>query len=197
MTADSLLGALLPVLDAFEALGVRYYVGGSFASSAYGIPRASIDVDLVADLRAGHVDPLLRRLGDSYLAEEGRIRDAISRRRSFNLIHVESMFKVDVFVLKERAHDRLALDRAVEHSLESAAPGRRIRMATAEDTVLAKLEWFRSGGETSERQWADIRGVLVGIGPELDRPYLRQGALELGVTDLLDRALAEAEESGS
>jgi hypothetical protein len=69
---------------------------------------------------------------------------------------------------------------------------RALPLASAEDTVLAKLEWFRLGAEASERQWADVLGVLRAGGESLDRRYLEDGARELAVSDLLVRALTEA-----
>jgi len=64
-------------------------------------------------------------------------------------------------------------------------------VATAEDTVLRKLEWYRAGGETSERQWNDLRGVLKVSGAQLDREYMYEWARYLKIDDLLDRLLAE------
>ena len=123
------------------------------------------------------------------------IRDAVARRASFNLIHLETMVKVDVFVSRDRPFDRRALERAGPASLEGAA-GVTLPVSSAEDTVLAKLEWFRKGGEVSERQWTDVRGVLQAGGGTLDLAYLRRGAAELGIEDLLDRALEDAGLSG-
>lgn len=189
MTGPDLLLALGPVLEVLRALGVRHYVGGSIASSAHGVPRASIDADLVAELGPRHAAPLAAALRGSYYVSEERVRDAVSRRGSFNVIHLETMVKVDVFVSRDRPFDRRAFDRA-----RAADPGAgsEIPVSSAEDTILAKLEWFRRGGEVSERQWGDVLGVLrVAVG--LDETYLRRGAAELGVADLLARALAEAE----
>ena len=64
--------------------------------------------------------------------------------------------------------------------------------ASPEDTVLAKLEWYRKGGEVSDRQWRDLLGVLKVQGETLDRAYLDHWAGELDVSDLLHRALEEA-----
>ncbi len=118
---------------------------------------------------------------------EHLVGDAIALRRSFNVIHLETMVKVDVFVSRDRPFDRRTLDRARPTPLED---GRAIPVSSAEDTVLAKLEWFRRGGEVSERQWTDVIGLLT-AGGQLDEAYLRHGAHELGVADLLQRALDE------
>jgi hypothetical protein len=192
LTASDLLSALEPVIDVLEALGVAHVVGGSQASSAHGIPRASIDADVVADLGPAHVSPLVARLQGRYYLDEAHVRAAVAARRSFNLIHLDTLFKIDVFASKRRPFDLEALRRARPQPLEDAPQPRPFRVATPEDTILAKLEWFRAGGETSERQWTDVVGVIKARSGEIDAPYLRRWAASLGVSDLLDRALAEA-----
>jgi hypothetical protein len=188
--ADDVGDALAPVTAALDALGVAYYVGGSMASSVHGLPRTSIDVDLVAALREAHVSAFALRLCADYYLDEDRVRDAVRRRRSFNLIHLASMLKIDVFVAKERAFDDEALRRAQPGPLPGAS-GAAFRLASPEDILLAKLEWFRAGGETSERQWNDVLGLLRVQGERLDRDYLSRFAAALGVADLLERARGE------
>lgn len=190
MTASDLHAALAPVVQVFEDLGLAYYVGGSVASSTHGVPRASIDADVVVDLDPAHVGMLVQRLEGAYYIDEGRVRDAVRSRRSFNAIHLETMFKVDVFVSKGRPYDREAMRRARTETLDDLSGTRPYRVASAEDTVLAKLEWFRAGGEVSDRQWGDIVGVLK-TGGGLDGTYLDQWASVLGVADLLARARRE------
>jgi hypothetical protein len=192
VTASDLLRALEPVVDALEALGVAHYVGGSLASSAHGIPRTSIDADVVALLGLEHVGPLVERLGDRYYLDEGRIRASVEGRRSFNLIHLETMFKVDVFVSKRRPYDLEAQRRARPQPLEDTTRARPFPVASPEDTVLAKLEWFRAGGEVSDHQWSDVVGVLRAKAGEVDASYLERWAAVLGVEDLLQRARLEA-----
>jgi hypothetical protein len=189
VTDSDLLAALEPVLRFLQDLGVRHFVGGSIASSAHGVARASIDGDVVAELRAEHVVPIVQALSDAYYVSEARVRDAIARRASFNLIHLATMLKVDVFVSRDRAFDRGAFERSQPRSIGSGAT---LPICSAEDIVLAKLEWYRRGGEVSERQWADVMGVLRANGRALDLRYLRLHAAELGVIELLGRALEEA-----
>ena len=191
MTASDLLGALEPVVDAFEALGVRYYVGGSLASSAHGVPRASIDADVVADLREAHVERLVAGLQGDYYIDEGRVRSAVRSRSCFNAIHLATMFKIDVFAAKGRPFDDQALGRARPRALDEAPNARQFVVASAEDTIIAKLEWFRLGGETSDRQWSDIVGILKTGETRLDYGYLARWAGSLEVNDLLERARQE------
>jgi hypothetical protein len=181
----------LHVVKILEELGVPYAIGGSFASAVHGVMRATMDVDLVADLRLEHAEPLVEALGDAFYADLETIRQAIRRHSSFNLIHFETMFKVDVFVAKPRAFDRAQLVRC-ESQLLSEHPERRAYVASAEDIVLSKLEWYRMSDEVSDRQWRDVLGVLKVQAGRLDLDYLRRMAQELGVADLLRRALDEA-----
>jgi len=195
LTSSDILRALSPVVDALEELGVPYYVGGSLASAAHGVPRASIDADVIADLAAAHVTPLASALAGAYYLSEDRMKSAVQARRSFNLIHLETMFKVDVFAAKGRPFDRQAFARARREALEDAPDARRFLVASPEDTILSKLEWFRAGGEVSERQWADVVGVLKTGWDGLDRAYLGRWASSIGVQDLLERAVLDAEPS--
>jgi len=176
------------VTDALEALEARYAIGGSFASAVHGVMRATMDVDLVAELRREQVPLLVQALGEAFYADAAMMRDAIDQHGSFNLIHLESMFKVDVFVARTRDFDRAQLARR-QIALLSEHPECRAYVASAEDTVLAKLEWYRLGGEASNRQWRDALGVLKVQGGRLDFAYMRRMATGLGVLDLLERAI--------
>lgn len=187
----TVLAAMTPVIDAFEQLGIVYYIGGSVASSLHGLPRSTLDVDLIADLRPEHVEPLVARLQDMYYLDEEAISKAAQNRSSCNLIHLETMLKVDIFVLKTRPFDQEAFQRTQRHQASQAEPVRMLALSSAEDAVLAKLEWYRMGGEVSERQWSDVQGILKVRGLSLDLPYLRRWAAALQVADLLERALAE------
>lgn len=185
------IDVVLGVVAVLERLPVRYAVGGSFASSLHGVFRASVDVDIVAELTDQHVLPLIRELSDAFYLDETAIRRAIDSRRSFNLIHFSTMFKIDVFLPKGRAFDDAELSRCSPQVI-ATNPRRTAVVASAEDTILAKLSWYRAGGEVSEQQWRDVQGVLQVQAGRLDTEYMARMAESLSVDDLLDRAFAEA-----
>jgi len=192
LTAADVLIAVRGVSVALERLGVRHYLGGSLASSAFGVARASLDADLVADLREEHVAPLAAALKADYYVRAATIAEAVARSSCFNVIHLATSFKVDVFVPKNRRYDRVALERIRKDVLDLADPSAEFFLASPEDTVLSKLEWFRLGEGGCERQWRDVIGVLKVQGDLLDRAYLAHWAADLGIADLLEQAWREA-----
>ena len=189
MQGDSIRATLL-VTAVLEKMDVPYAVGGSLSSSLHGVMRSTMDVDIVADLRYEHIQPFVDALSAVFYADDEMIRDAIEHHSSFNLIHYATAFKVDIFIPKKRAFDKMQLERRMA-SIITTDPERTIYVTTPEDVILAKLEWYRMGNEISERQWRDVQEVLKMKSGELDQAYLRQWAIELNVSDLLERALEE------
>jgi len=151
--------ALVPVADAFDALSIPYFVGGSVALSFYSALRATNDIDLIADVRFEHAVPLEVRLRGAYYADAQMIRQATARLSSFNFIHFETNLKIDVFLLKNTPYMQQQMQRR-QISTPLVPGGRTFPIASAEDTVLAKLDWYRIGGEMSDRQWNDIKAHL-------------------------------------
>jgi len=195
MQSPDALIALTPVVTVLRRLGVRYYLCGSFASTFYGMARMTADVDLVAELLPSHVASFAEALRGDYYVDERMILDAIARKSCFNVIHLPTSFKVDVFAVKNRPYDKNVMERIAERCLDESASASVFSLPSAEDTILAKLEWYRLGDEISERQWRDVIGVMKINDASLDRPYLEHWAGELGVADLLAKAWKEAEAS--
>lgn len=192
MKKPDILAALDPVVNAFKKIGVSYYLGGSVASSAYGIARATLDVDLVADLSVQHVNSLTEMLKSDYYIDKEMILDAIKRHSSFNLIHLETMLKVDIFIIKDRPYDGVAFQRKRKDTLDEEQGADEFYFASPEDIILNKLEWFQMGGKVSERQWHDVLGIMKVQRELMDKEYLRRWATELGISDLLEQAFLDA-----
>jgi len=181
----------LKVTGVLEALGIPYLIGGSLASTLYGMVRTTQDSDIIADMRSEHIQRFIAGLQNEFFIDEEMVADAVQRNSSFNIIHRDSMFKVDVFIPSPRPFQKSQIARAQRQTFD-LEPEISANFASAEDTILSKLEWYRLGNEVSDRQWRDILGVLKTREGELDLDYLRKWASELKVTDLLERALQES-----
>ncbi len=185
-----LIAVALEVGAALNQLEIPFHLGGSLASSIHGIPRATLDADLVAAMKPGQGEALATRLADEFYADIGAMETAIRDKRCFNVIHLKTMFKVDVFILEDTPFARESFHRSRPELLgEPAAP---ISVATPEDTVLHKLLWYLKGDEVSARQWGDLLGVLKVQRNTIDGVYLDRWARTLGLNELLSRAQREA-----
>lgn len=181
---------LKAVIEALDRLGIPYLIGGSHASSARSFDyRDTQDVDIVAAIAVTQANAVAVELGKDWYADADQIRDATMRGRSFILIHIPSAEKFDVFPARGE-FETAQLQRATPEPLEFAGEPVISRGATAEDILLAKLRWYKHGGETSERQWRDIEGI-VAANPSMEMDYLNRWAASLGVAELLARALKE------
>jgi hypothetical protein len=188
---DDILTVTLFLADVCRRLGIEYCVGGSLASSLHGIPRSTQGVDLVVAMHEGDVEAFAAELRGSFYLDEDAMREAVRQRRSFNVIHLGSYFKADVFVTGEDEASRLQMARRQRFTLD-VDPPREIVVSSPEDVVVQKLAWYSLGDESSERQWRDAQGVLKVRGKNLDMQYLLHAAALLEVEALLDRALQEA-----
>ena len=182
------------MVAALKQLGLRWFVAGSVASSIHGLARFTNDVDLLVDLDERAVDVLAELVGKSFYMDASEAKRAIRLGRAFNLIHLASAGKIDIFPLGQDEFSRSELARSVEAdwAVPGAVPGEsatRLVVASPEDTVLSKLRWYKLGGQTSDRQWGDILGVATRI--ELEWQYIRDWAPRLGVAELVDRLAAE------
>ena len=176
------------VAEAIGALGARYLISGSLASSHFGVPRATLDADLVVEIGPADVEELARLLGNEFYADVARMREALRAGSSFNLIHLPTLFKIDVFPSPAVAWSRERMERAREERVDAGPGPVSLRFSSPEDTLLHKLVWYRSGGEVSDRQWQDVLSILRVQGEGLDQAHLDRWAPELGVADLVARA---------
>ena len=178
MTAEE--DALLRVVRALEIEAIPYMVTGSLASSYHGRPRSTHDADIVIDPAEAQLARLVRRLSAlGFYADAAQSEDAFRRRQQFSVIDVESASKVELIIRKDRPFSRAELER---RQMAELSPGVPVALASAEDTILSKLEWARSSGGP-EQPLMDARRI-VEVSEDLDRDYLERWARELGVLDL-------------
>ena len=185
---DDLVDALSPVVAAFRAVGIQHYIGGSIASSFHGAARATMDVDVVCDLAEEQIAAFIKHFDRSFYISETAVRDAVRRKSCFNLIHLPTSFKIDIFVSRGRPFDTDAMRRACSQVLGDQRLV-EVPIATAEDSIVSKLEWYRLSDETSERQWDDVSRLIKLLGDTADIAYLENAAKSLGISDLLRRLL--------
>ncbi|MDP8215262.1 MAG: nucleotidyl transferase AbiEii/AbiGii toxin family protein [Candidatus Euphemobacter frigidus] len=177
---------LVRILD---ELSIDYLLGGSLASSIHGIPRSSQDVDLAVILDPPAVDALVEALKTDFYVDAEAVRDAVKRKRAFNIIHLKTMFKVDIFV---RERTELTGELFLRRQSEEIVDGKQVYVYSPEDIILEKLDWYRKGDGTSDRQWQDILGVLKVQGRRLDLTYLNSRAESRGLHRLFLQALDQA-----
>jgi hypothetical protein len=176
---------------ALEQAGIRYAIGGSWASTAFGEPRFTNDVDILVELTQENLGVFLRHLPDAFYADAEEALNSIQRGRPFNVIHMPTVLKFDMFPSSAFPLGSEELDRAI--SLEDTGLSKGPAwFVTPEDILLAKLYWFKLGGDVSEVQWRDVLGIVRGCSASLDRVYLERAASQLEVRDLLHRSLSEA-----
>jgi hypothetical protein len=185
---DDLLGRLVGLLD---DLAIPYHVGGSFASSFHGVPRTTADLDIVIELDGGRLEALAAALERDFYVSREAMREALHEGRSFNAILLDGSFKIDFFIRGARAFDLEEFRRARPEQIREDG-SLTIRIKSPEDLILRKLEWFRAGGERSERQWEDVLNIFRATREQLDVAHLEHWAPKLGIADLLARARSEA-----
>jgi hypothetical protein len=189
VTALQILAELCPIL---EAANIRFWVGGSVASSIWGDPRQTNDIDLAVLRRSLNEHRLRAELPSKFYIGPTEIEEALrdtGEYPSFQILDMDEAFKFDVFVVEE---DEYALAESSRVKLTEVLPGQFAPLASPEDIVLHKIRWFVSGGKVSDRQWNDIVKVIeIQLG-KLDMTYMARWAAHFEVTDLLSDAFDQA-----
>jgi hypothetical protein len=187
---DDLIDVTLAVTATLDRCGIPYTVGGSLASSLSGEPRASLDADVVVQIRPDQIDDLVNLLGDDFYADRDAIRRAVDAGSCSNLVHRPTGIKVDLFPATSFLdHQQLLRRQLVKVTTD---PDRYLYVHSPEDILLQKLHWYRLGGGTSERQWRDVVSILLVQQSRIDREYLSTVAEKVGVSHLLQRAFSSA-----
>jgi len=178
--------------ETLARLEIPHLVTGSAVGTLHGTELLTVGIDLVADLRVDQIEGFAAELKADFYADPEMIKEALAQDRSFNIIHYASSFKFDIFPLQKDEYSQTQFGRRQFAETRSLGDPIECAVATAEGTILNKLRWYRAGGETSERQWNDLRGIMQVSGARLDLAYLNKWAPRLGVADLLERLLHEA-----
>lgn len=181
MTIGDFLERLVTVMD---RLRIPYMVTGSFASSAHGRARATEDIDIVVAPTAEQLHAMLAEFPkDRYYTDEDAAMEALREHSQFNIIDLESAWKADLIVRKDREFSRAEFDRRTPYIVG----GRRVYVATAEDVLIAKLEWVQMG--ESDRQIEDAAGIIQSQDAELDIAYIQHWVRDLGLDEEWRKAL--------
>lgn len=169
------------VMAALEEAGIEYMVTGSFASNLHGMPRTTQDVDIVIEVSPSSLDQFLKLVEPGFYVSRVAAQEALRHQRMFNIIHLDSGFKVDLIVRKNREYARQEFQRRERATFLD----RQCWFASPEDTILSKLEWSKLG--ESLRQFNDALGVAQVQHDKLDWGYLARWAHELGLDEELRR----------
>lgn len=180
------------IADTFQRLNIDYMIAGSLASSLHGIPRATHDVDIVADIKLHHIEDLIGALKNDFYIDQDLAKKAIKLSSSFNIIHLETMFKIDVFILGDDPNSKTEMGRRQSYQISETSK-KELFLASAEDIIIRKLQWFELSNRISDRQWEDVIGVLSVKKNQLDYGYLDEAASHWKVTELLKLAMEEVE----
>jgi len=192
MKKNEISEALEPVIKTLDELNIPYCISGSLASSAYGFARATLDVDIVINIGLHHINPLISGLEKKFYVDPEMISNAFKRKSFFNILHLKSMLKIDFFVSTNDSYSDKIFERRIKDKLQDEADSIEIYLISPEDIILNKLVWYKFGGKVSEKQWADVIGVLKIQGKDLDMKYLKKWAEHLNVQELLKKAYSES-----
>lgn len=183
--------ATLEAAAVFARCGLRHALGGGLASSIYGEVRSTLDADFAVALPVLAVDRFVTAASTAFHVDADEAREAARDLRMFCMTHKKDLVKVDVHVVPDSGHPKAEFDRARWIQIGDER-GEDVLVATAEDVLLQKLLWFQKGGESSQRQWRDVRGILKARMRNLDFGYMRSWAEQQGTRELLERAWIES-----
>ncbi|MBN2456004.1 MAG: hypothetical protein JXB29_05630 [Sedimentisphaerales bacterium] len=176
--------------DILDRLDIGYVIGGSMASSIYGVVRFTQDADVTVEPFDNLAHELFEMLRPDYYISRQAMYQALREHSSFNIIHLTSAFKIDVFVRKNTAFEKQLIARGKKIKLSDQLK-KKFSVVSPEDIILLKLRWYCDGGCSSQRQWKDALGVLAIQAGRLDFKYLNSWADKLKINKLLEKAVLE------
>jgi hypothetical protein len=185
------LQILVYVARLLDDLKIPYLTGGSIASSIFGIPRATQDIDLVIDMPSAKTSGFVLAMQKKFYIDLDTVMRAVQTRSSFNAIHLESVQKIDFFICGQDDYAFEEMRRRLQIAVDEAEE-QKICIASPEDIILQKLLWYKLGSLISERQWNDTLGVIKVQRGRLDREYVNRWAKALDIMDLVQKAFIDA-----
>lgn len=189
MSESGAIALIVKIAEILDETEVPYALGGSLASSMFGEPRSTMDIDVAIRITPEMGEVLIERVRPEFYVPIQSARDAIRTHGAFNLLTTEESLKIDLFALGDGLLDRRQIDRRVLVPLPGAGSG--VWVTSPEDQVLRKLDWYRQGGSVSDRQWRDVVGIILVRGDSLDFEYLLDTSIQVGLDDLLGQALQD------
>lgn len=187
------LDRLRDVATILDRLAVPWVLGGSLASSIYGEPRPTNDIDLAVQISVDDIDRLVGAFEEDFYIDAGMISDAIRHSSSFNLIHYASSFKIDMFVSGDSILDRRQME-SRERKQMPDVDDLAVWIAPPMEQVLRKVWWFQQGSGVSDRQWRDVMYMLKQQEKTIDHVVLLAVGRDVGIGDLVERALRQLDE---
>lgn len=161
-----------------EPLGINYMLTGSLAMMLYNSYRMTADIDIVIELEYDDANPIIKAFEPDYYVPHGRVRDAISRKFMFNVIHQETAFKIDLVIKKTDEFQQNAFSRRRKQDFY----GKEIDVISLEDLIISKLLWAKDS--LSEKQLTDVENLLQN---DFDAAYMDFWISKLGLGDLFNR----------
>ena len=175
MTSESdIIKEIVRRLDNAE---IKYMFTGSVAANFYTVPRMTRDIDIVIELKQKNVDKIYNLFEKDFYVDEGMILEAIRKEGMFNIIHYQSVFKIDFIVRKNNPYRIEEFRRRKKITFEDA----ELYITAPEDLILSKLYWAKES--MSELQLNDVRNLLKSV-KALDESYIEKWASYLGIKDI-------------
>ncbi len=191
MNTSDPFSLLAKIVAIFDSTNIEYVLGGSLASSMVGEPRATMDIDMAAQINSEQLQAFYLAVKDDFYIPLAFAEEAVRSKSSFNIVSNQTSYKVDIFVLGKNRLDSNQLKRRIKATLPGEATS--IWVTSPEDQIVRKLSWFKLGGRVSDRQWRDVLSIISSQNDQLDYTYLNETAQSEGLSELLALALEEAE----
>lgn len=196
MTDPQELKILADFAEILDKLQISYAIGGSIASSIYGQVRFTQDADITVEPFDDHAEKFYQDIKSDFYISKTAMYQALKDKTGFNLIHLSSAFKIDIFIRKDTNYQKQLLSRRKLIKLQDSHQN-PVSVVSPEDIILLKLQWYKQADCSSERQWNDVLGVIKIRKKEIDIEYLRKWSCILGINELLQNALKQTDDSNS